>query len=266
MNRRFFIAPLAATLLAVSLFAVACSGDDDDDGGDATATTGSDDTTAEATGTTAEIPTDDDDASPSAEATSDGDDNGDDDGDPLEDLRGALEDQRTARVEYTFEAGGSSGTIIQTQMPGFQKIELADANADGEGTVILIQTADAQYICTETPGEEGACLESPAGSESIFGDIFLFDAGSTLEELVNDDTVDIEEVDGRAIAGYDAKCYIVTEDTGEGEICISEDEGVVVLMDGTFEGEQTKIELVSLSDDVSESDFEPPFPVTSLGN
>ncbi len=70
----------------------------------------------------------------------------------------------------------------------------------------------------------------------------------------------------RKIAGVDAACFTAKSDLagqGEGEVCFS-DEGLLLYMSSEVDGASTVFEATSVSTDVTDADFEPPYEIIEL--
>ena len=246
--RRLLILMLSAIAL-LGLVATACTSDDDggDDGdsGDPIATTGDD---------------------------GDGG-NGEGDGDSLANLAafGGDYDSFTGKVTYdtTNFLGDGSGLSSMTiyQKDGSSRFDIS--SADGE--IIFISAPDATYLCTENQClKYSADDETASASVDAFSGIFSADAITAgINEIP--DGVDFD-VTSETIAGVDATCFRYSGDLDpnqagdeSGEFCFS-DGGLLLRL--AFEGadESISFEATSASEDVSDSDFDPPFPVTDLSD
>lgn len=240
---------MIGAIALLGLVAAAACGDDDDGGGngDPTAT--------------------------QANGDGDGDDDSDSDGDSLADLAafGSGYDSFTGKVTYEIVdfIGGDSGIASMSiyQKDGSSRFDIS--STDGE--IIFISTPDATYLCTE-----GQCLKyaaddetAGAGVDALAG-IFSADA---ITEGIGDipDGVDID-VTSEKIAGIDATCFSATGDLDpdqagdeSSEFCFS-DGGLMLRL--KFEGADGSgsFEATSASEDVPDSDFDPPFDVLDLSD
>jgi hypothetical protein len=258
MIRSFLFSALAVLALTG---AIAC-GDDDDDSND-----GSDDPTSVATSTE----DGDDDASPSpaggnaSPSPSGGDDDDDgtatatsgsgggnqDDVDEFTDLVEGNEDKTyTIVYDVTFEVDGETSTGQWTLAQDPPR-NAAIIEADGQ-KIWAIDDGTDQYSCFETGEDEGQCLKSPGG----LGDE-LVDPDDLVDEA--EESPNLKEIDGRTIAGRDARCFEFTGDLPEdnGVVCVDEDEGYMLLV----EAEGTTMEATDVSSDAPDELFEPPFDV-----
>lgn len=181
---------------------------------------------------------------------------------------------RSAKVSYQFssvtEGEEYSGDVtLYWQPPTAWRV---DFSADGDEG-IFIARENTVYFCEI---ESGSCtsLNVPliqAAPVPFFGLVTNFDRFSEyVLEVVSGLRI---ERSSRTIAGEDASCFIGTGETegraeGEGELCFSDD-GIPLLIDTYYVAEDGtestfRLEATSLERSVSDSDFEPPYPVIEL--
>jgi hypothetical protein len=169
----------------------------------------------------------------------------------------------TFKVTYQLSGGGAAAT--QGSMTWYKKGDnlREDFEADGggqQGNVILIIRPDTSYYCTEMPetGEGDTCFSVPTEAGGGVGDMV-----AELEKTLTDPNLEVVSTSSRKIAGEDAKCYTVRSPDieGEAERCMSGD-GVPLFWRETTQGVETTMEATDFSRDVSDSDFEPPYPVS----
>ena len=170
-----------------------------------------------------------------------------------------------ATFKATYELSGSGlGELAEGTMTWYKKgdssrIDIEIEVGGEQMSTSIITRPDQSYFCTRIPAvaDEGSCMEAPGEPAEGVGEVI-----GDLEGLLNDPEVDVESTGGRKIAGEDADCFTV--DTfgldGETEVCVSED-GVPLSMRTTMEGAEIQMEATDFSDDVSDDDFEPPYPV-----
>ena len=235
-----------AVLLALSLFALAaaCGGDGDgDEAQEATAT-------------------------PTSEAPA-GDGAGDGELADLEILASAAAEGVIAKVTYRFtsEAGGevTEGEWVLVQRPPDSRFEFASTSDGEEIRTIFINADGRSYICISAGGQEN-CLAS--GATDTEAQTALLDPLFDVPREVSEDISNVGLVDQsqRTIAGVDATCFTVSGGLvalGEGEMCFS-DEGLLLLLRSEAEGTSFTFEATSVSTDVTDADFEPPFEVFDL--
>ena len=253
MSGRFTVLKLFAVLLAVGLLAlaaVACSGGGD--GGD--------------TSQNGETP-----GADGGNGNGDGDGEvGDGDGlSDLESLAAASAEGVIARVTYkiTTEEDGDTSEMewVLVQRPPDSRIEISSTAGGEEFRTIIISVDGKSYICFALAGEE-SCLvseEEEAGAEASSLDI-LFDIPSAIAEGA--EGVLIGDASQRTIAGLDATCFTIgggLVDLDEGEICFS-DGGLLLYLQSEVDGLASTFEATSVSTDVTDADFEPPYDILEL--
>lgn len=227
---------VAIPLLGAALLFGACAGDDDGDAG-STATTTS--TSSTSTATTAET------AATEAPGSDDGD------GGAFADLTAGFS-SASFNVVYQVTGQGMDGEWhwVQDGDGGRMRLEMSQAGQP----LVLITTPEDTLMCME-----GSCLSMGALDES------LPDLGDLIEESNNAASGGtVEPAGSREIAGASTECYDFTDDAGNsGSTCITEDGVPLFLETQSAEGSVT-LEATSYSSDVSDADFEAPFPVQSL--
>jgi hypothetical protein len=174
----------------------------------------------------------------------------------------------TAKVTYQFisDAGGevAKGEWVLVQRPPDTRLEKSFVqNGEQIHTVDII--SEESYICFSGGGQE-SCLASTAEEAEVgtvaFG--FFFDIPRELAEGAAD--VNLIDRSERSIAGLDSTCFTVRSDIsglGEGEVCFSKD-GLLLFLHSETNGDGVTFEATSVSTDVTDADFEPPFEVIDL--
>jgi hypothetical protein len=253
------LAVLLAVVLFFALLAAACDGDGDEGESAPVGETPAADETPE-----------DEDTLPANGG--DEDEDGEGDGAGLEELEVLAEEAAegvTAKVTYRVTTDVEGETLEQelvvAQRPPESRFEMAMVESGEEFRTIIINTGGKSYVCFSGGGEE-SCLASTAEEAEAetedFG--FFFDTPRELAEDAED--VDLAEKSHRSIAGVDATCFTVSSglaDLGEGEICFS-DQGLLLYLRGEAEGEGSTVEATSVSTDVTDADFEPPYEIIEL--
>ncbi len=242
MGGRFALLKLFVVLLAVGLLAfaaVACSG-----GGDGGGTSQNGDTPGADGGNGEELS-------------------------GLGALAAASTEGVVAKITYkiTTEVDGetSDGEWVLVQRPPDSRIEISSTEAGEEFRTIIITAGGKSYLCFALGGEE-SCLvseEEEAGDEASPLDV-LFDIPSAIAEGA--EGLDIGDASQRKIAGLDATCFTIgvgLAALGEGEVCFS-DGGLLLYLQGEVDGSSSIIEATSVSTNVTDADFEPPYDVTEL--
>ncbi len=175
-----------------------------------------------------------------------------------------------ARLTYRFtsEAGGEvvEGEWVLVQRPPDSRFEFVSTVGGEEIRTIIISAGGESYLCSSIGGE-GTCLTADIGDTEAQTAVLdpLFDVP---EELAAAGDVGLVDRSERSIAGVDASCFTVRSDIsglGEGEVCFSED-GLLLLLRSGSNGDSFTFEATSVSTDVTDADFEPPFDVIDLGD
>jgi hypothetical protein len=184
-------------------------------------------------------------------------------GGQFSDLRQKFENATFKAVYQITSTGGGedfSGSMTLYKK-GDNLREDLEAESGGETTSItFITTPDTSYVCSEDTqtGEPATCLSAPTEAGQGPGEIV-----ADLETVLTDPNVDIVSTSSRNIAGEDATCYTLQSPDIEGnaEVCLNS-EGVPLSTTSTAQGVETSAVATAFSRDVSDSDFEPPFPVS----
>ncbi len=272
MSVRLLLAASLAALAATAL--VACGGDDDDgadpeseettstatrtttatsgsssaspsatEADDGTAAAGSPSPTGSAPGATSS-PTSGSDAPSGPGGGNSGTSGGDDSAEFKELLEG--NETNTYSITYAVSGEGEETTWTLAQDP---PRSAAIVVADGQ-TIRIIDDGTDQYTCFGDD-DNGQCLKAT-------------DAGLDPGAVVGDATEDAEqaavtEVEGRSIAGRDARCfeYAETADAEGGTVCVDEDKGYMLFL----ETAGTSMTATDVTEDVPDDMFEPPFDV-----
>jgi hypothetical protein len=242
---------LLTLFAALSLIAfVACGGDDDDDA-----------TTAPTGTSQSNVGGDDGDATPT-DAPDNGDDGGDDNGDGGDDLLSQLEqyggeiDQITGTFIYTNpDDSGDATTITYYNDPPRARWD--------QDTTSFITNGSETYVCDSS---DETCIQYDAATgEAFIGAFGLLFSSTYVNALVAGARaagIDVE-TSSETIAGIDANCFSGESEGESYKFCFS-DEGLLLLEEfGGGEG-GFRLEATSVSSDVSDADFEPPYPVMTL--
>jgi hypothetical protein len=251
MRSFLWYALIAVALLAGALF-VAC-GSDSDDNGDADAD------------------------EPTAEQTIDGDNGSSDDSDgsgDSGDFRAFAErfGISEVKVEYNFTSFDAAedfeGTMtLYSKPPDKWRMDIGAPDGD----IAMINDGDATFMCA-SEGGEGQCFESPINDAIGIPFFSIFTDPDEFDNLVDiSPGVDVNE-SSREIAGQDATCFEVSgtidNEEGEAEYCFRDD-GVLLLVRASGStndgGGEFSMEATSVSDSVSDEDFEPIYDVLDIG-
>ena len=199
--------------------------------------------------------------------------NGDEDGNggglsDLESLAAAATEGVVAKVTYTIttEEGGETfkGEWVLVQRPPDSRIEISGSEGEMEFRTIIINAGGKSYLCFAMGGE-GSCLvteEEVAGAEASPLDLLFYIPGAIAEDV---EGVDIDDTSQRTIAGQDATCFTIggLAELGEGEICFS-DRGLLLYLQSEVDGLNSTFEATSVSRDVTDADFDPPYDLLEL--
>lgn len=222
------------------------------------------------------------DESPQADA-GDGDGGGGDDGGGDEDGAaaggGELEELAalaseaaggvTGKVTYSVvtETDGDTfeGEWVLVQRPPDSRMEIAGTEGGEEFRTIIISSGGKGYLCFSSGGEDSCLATETEGAEAEAAPL---DPLFQVPREISDDVGDVGLVDEsqREIAGVDATCFTVESGLaglGEGEICFS-DGGLLLRLASDVDGTSSVIEATSVSTDVTDADFEPPFDILEL--
>lgn len=248
---------LAALLIGALALAAACSGDDDDDGNGGDDDGGSSPTATQPAGDDGG----DDDG---------GDDGGDDADDIVAELSNITSDYEAFEGYVKYSVSGDLGTGL-TSMSIYQEGDNSRFDIESsEGDIILINTSDATYFCSEDQ-----CIKYELGDDTATGftEGFtdLVDADTVEEDFVDAPNVDYDIFDDN-IAGLDATCFSTTGDLDEdvpgdevGEVCFSNDGALMLRISTTSDEGTYSMEATEASTDVPGGSFDPPFEVIDFG-
>ena len=231
------------------IIAAACGGDDDKDDGDDNGQ-----------------PTAEETSGPDADATEPGDNGADGDAaSQLENLAGRFA-TNDVKIAYDFSSS-AAGTTTGGSMTLYWKppdASRVDFSSGDSGDVTFISQGDTSYICSAEEGG-GTCIESPGGAGLPLPFLSFLTDPEGLSGLVGQNIlgVDLDE-SSETIAGQDGTCFSGDAAGASFEYCFSED-GVLLRLSSGVSGEDFTLEATSVEGSVSDSDVEPPYPVTDIG-
>jgi len=170
----------------------------------------------------------------------------------------------TAKVTYRVTTNKDGETFeteqVQVRRPPDSRIEYS-STVDGEGTrSIVINAGGKMYNCFERGGEESCWVREIEATEAGAP----FGTPRYLVERVED--IDLLDMSLRQIAGLDATCFamtIATPNPHEEEHCFS-NEGLLLYWQSEFELASVAWEATSVSNDVTDVDFEPPYEIVEV--
>jgi hypothetical protein len=178
---------------------------------------------------------------------------------------GVAEKFANSTFKVTYQLSGAGAGVTNGSMTWYKKGDSLRMDMSGEmegqqTSATFIMGSDKSYFCTSgaETGEAGFCFETTSAEGAGVGDM-----ASELEKTLTDPNVNVVSTSSRNIAGEDAKCYTVQSPDieGEAELCMSSD-GVPLYSKSTEQGGEVTMEATDFSHDVSDSDFEPPYPVS----
>ena len=212
------------------------------------------------------------DETPAASETPDDGGNGDDGGGDeglqgLADLASQAAEGVTANVTYQYTSETNGQTIeaewVMVQRPPDSRFEIVSTEGGEESRTIVIGTADKSYICVSAGGSE-SCFESDQTQSYTAGFAPLFEIPQTIAGGIGD--VGLVDKSEREIGGVPANCFSVDTAAlggGASELCFS-DEGLLLYLRGESAGSSFTYEAKSVSTDVTDADFEPPYAIIEI--
>ena len=252
MGGRFVVLKFFAVLLAVGLLtiaAVACNGGGN---GDETPQAG-------------ETP-----AADGGNVDEDGDGEGEGEGlNDLESLAAAAAEGVVAKVTYRFttvmDGETFEGEWVIVQRPPDTRFEFSSTEEGEEIRTIIINAGGNSYLCISAGGEE-TCLETAAAATEA--QTAALDALLDVPREIAEDVADVGLINTsqRSIAGVNATCFTVSgalAGLGEGEVCFS-DEGLLLFLQSEVDGSSFTFEATSVSTEVTDADFDPPYDILEL--
>lgn len=247
------LAMVIFSALALLAFAACGGGDDDDSGGTATAT-------RDGGG--------DDGGHPTQTSTDGGDATSDPFAD-LGDLSNNLE-EATGKVAYTQTETDADGNVTSSTFtiyskPPNSRYDTGDPD-DPSAATITISTADTTYICTVA---DETCVSYPGGGggAGLFGGFFSAQTITAYAAAAKAAGIDVNQ-SSENIAGSDASCFSwdedVSNDITKGKMCFNDTGQLVLLESEDSDGSKSSMRATEYSEDVPDSDFEPPYDVTAI--
>ena len=172
----------------------------------------------------------------------------------------------TYRVMTEVEGETFEGEWVLAQRPPDSRFEISGLGAGGPFfRSISITIGGDSYLCYAGGGTE-SCLAArgeEAEAETASFDP-IFDIPLQLAEEAAQ--ADLIETSQRQIAGVDATCFTVAGGAGdirEGEVCFSDD-GLPLLLRTDSDGDSFLIEATSVSTEVSDVEFAPPYTIIEV--
>jgi hypothetical protein len=171
--------------------------------------------------------------------------------------------EATFRATYQVASTGGeqelSGTMTWYKKGEDVRVDL-ETEVQGETeSASIIQRAGQSYFCAQIPelGGSGTCFQSLEESGDVTAGFI-----SSLDELLTNPEAEIVSSESRDVAGQRVDCFVVRDPNleADSEVCLTED-GVPLASKSTTSGEETTLEATDFSREVSDQDFELPYPV-----
>ena len=187
-------------------------------------------------------------------------------GKDVEDLKalGAKSADVVAAVTYKYRAelkGQTAQTVegewVLVRRSPDVRFEVAPS---GAGRTIIISSRGKRYVCTSANGKE-QCLATAEVGQPIADLAPFFDVPRQV--AASPAEVSLVGRSQRTIAGHDASCFTTSAGlvgVGESPMCLSVEGIILFLSMETSQGTFT-FEAVSVSQDVTDEDFKPPYSV-----
>lgn len=191
--------------------------------------------------------------------------------DGLDSLRRFAESlgQDTYKLVYEMTGSDSKGkqleaTLAMSADPPKQSVGLSGEFEGKKAAFILINDGKASYVCAESDGLR-RCLKGQSLANSTIPLPALLDVESLVDRVSADTGAKVKPAKDRRIAGLDGKCWEIEGAEGKGTFCVSEKDGVLLLMDGDFDDASFTMKAKEVGQP-SAKDFEPPFRIVEFGN
>ncbi len=214
----------------------------------------------------------------------DPDDDGDNGGDPDDDggdsgggpaglnvLTQAAQNLTTTRYRIVYSLMATepgeldiAGTFTIASDPPRSAFTIAGNLGGGETMLMLITDEDTAYFCGDL-GDGAQCLELPSGGSTPFPLPSFFDTDVLLDGVISADGVTVTSLPGATYANIAADCYGIDSLDGEGVVCVGSVDGQLLFLDiDGADGTDFQLEALEIGEP-TDADFEPPYPIISLG-
>lgn len=185
-------------------------------------------------------------------------------------MRDASNRLQTATYRLVYEIKGSDpdvgeidGTLTVSSRTPRQAFGISGRIGGDTGTFMVIQDANLAYLCVEGQGDS-ACLKTDSNQQAPIPLPAVLSFDETFKRLAESPGTTAREVAGQTIAGRAGRCFEVAGNEGNGLVCLQESDGLVLLLDGQFGGNQGTLRLKEYIPTPSDRDFEPPYQVVEL--
>jgi len=174
----------------------------------------------------------------------------------------------TYKVTYDIKGndpktGALNGTFTLISKPPRSVFSVTGTD---QGSIIVIEDGTYTFLCIEAEGAKNCLKSKSQATNSALPLPTLFNVDNIVKNISNDPGTIVKDAKSQKIAGRDGKCYEVTSKQGTGTICIAPNEGIVLLIDGTFSGAKMQLTAKEYSSAPADKDFEPPYQVTDISN
>jgi hypothetical protein len=171
--------------------------------------------------------------------------------------------QATGKVTYTStDSGGTTSTITFYSKPPNSRFD--SASADGS-TTAYIETPQTTYICTSS---DQTCLAQPASGTGsaglgLFGGLSISTYIDAIAAAAEAQGVSITK-SSVSVAVTNASCYEGTSSGSTEKFCFSDSGVLLETLTTKADGTTSGLKATAFSSDVSDSAFQPPYPVTTI--
>jgi hypothetical protein len=147
-------------------------------------------------------------------------------------------------------------------MPPRHLYRIEGTSGGKTSAIVIIDDGTASYLCTDTGTK--VCVRKQSANGLGEGVPPGVNIGAIVEKLAGSDPSTISGTGGQEIAGRKGQCYAVNgAQAGTGLLCISPDDGLLLLLDGTFGGARVTLRAREVSTNPPDSDFAPPYAVAN---
>lgn len=187
------------------------------------------------------------------------------------DLGQLLSKASQAQFQATYEVKVSDGPDKATVTLVIKAGKSAFTIKAEDLEVTVIDDGQSSFLCGDLGGLVGgrggkACYKSPRNQAGPGSELIGAFQGLNPSELVEElgAGANVQRDGSQTIAGRKASCFKVSSPEGQGRICLDESLGVVLLIEGKFDGEDGTFKATKFSDKVSDDAFKPPYGVKDI--
>ena len=150
----------------------------------------------------------------------------------------------TFKVTYDVKLQPSSGLQIEGMLTlaGKPPASLFGINGlvnNSQTNFLIIDDGTSSFTCIESQGQK-QCLKGKSGgaTASPLGNISV---DAILQGFVDNKDTAVKPIADQTIAGAKGKCFDVDGPTSKGSLCATEKEGLLLLLDGTFNNSKVSL-------------------------